>query len=890
MKRSFYTLLVLLFGFGSAIYAQVPAPASDKGSYKKNITEGNLNLLDFEFMEALKYYLFAYKYDSTNANINYKIGQCYLHHPTQKHLAEKYLEKAITDVTPNKNYFEDEAGEKKAGVQAFFYLGQAYHLDGRLNEATKMYDTYKSYLSPNKKADKEDIEYVNHFEKQVQNARQMMSAPLNIKITNLGDSINTEYPEYSPVMTADEQILYYTTRRPTTTGGEKSEMDGMYYEDIVVSYKDLNNKWSKPVSISPYVNTSSNEATVSLTPDGQTLIIFRGDVGNGDLYYSTFDGKDWSIPQRFGSNINTEFWETHACMSRDGNTLYFVSERPGGLGGRDVYRCVKLPNGQWSLAQNVGPPINTPYDEDAPFLGADGITFYFASSGDKSMGGFDIMFSIIDENGKFSEPMNMGYPINTTDDDVFYIATPDNKRFYFSSAHEEIGKDTIHEKGFGEKDIYMGAVDLVKENPLALFRGRFVPGPCDSLPDDIVVMVTSITSGEIVGTYRPNRRTGTFSVIIPPGSKYNFTYQQAGVDLSSEEVYVPNDIAYEEIQKAINLKPIKICPGMVVTTDTASRNITLNVLVLNNKKEKKPVGKAEIKLRHKGAVDHSATADDAGVARAIKLEPEKSYELIASIDGKNSAPVIFNTIGVKESKVIEKTVYLEKSADEDLNFLLNVTVLNSKTLKKPVAGSKIKIKGTDGSTHEMVTDEKGKVNGIALAPFANYQIDVEKDGNVVARGIVSTQGLRKSKTFDKVLYTSGHVSEVPDNSVMSGNCFTFFFKYNVNEVDETAPEYKQFIDKLMEIKNGGSKISIQVQASASTVPTRKFKNNTDLAQLRANTTITKLKAFLKQRGVPEENIIITENKAFVSGPAYQGDPGNTDRYGKFQYVKLCLVK
>jgi hypothetical protein len=112
----------------------------------------------------------------------------------------------------------------------------------------------------------------------------------------------------------------------------------------------------------------------------------------------------------------------------------------------------------------------------------------------------------------------------------------------------------------------------------------------------------------------------------------------------------------------------------------------------------------------------------------------------------------------------------------------------------------------------------------------------------------------------------------------------------VNEVDETAPEYKQFIDKLMEIKNAGNKISLQVQASASTVPTRKFKNNTDLAQIRANTTITKLKAYLKQKGVPEENIIITENKAFVSGPAYQGDPGNTERYGKFQYVKLCLVK
>ncbi|HWY39116.1 MAG TPA: hypothetical protein VNY73_11190 [Bacteroidia bacterium] len=887
MTRFLCTIL-FLSAFGLSLLAQAPpAPATDKGSYKKNFTEGNLNLYDFEYMEALKYFLFAYKYDSVNANINYKIGQCYLHHPTQKHLAERYLEKAVQNVS--KKYLDDEAGEKQASVMAYFFLGQSYHLDGRLDEATKMYDTYESFLSGKKKLDKEDRDFVDHFKKQVQNARQMMGAPLSIKITNLGDSINTEYPEYSPVITADEQVLYYTTRRPTTTGGEKSLDDGMYYEDIVVSYKDLNGKWSKPVSISPYINTSSNEATINLTPDGQTLIIYRGDVGNGDLYYSSFDGKDWSIPQRFGSNINTEFWETHASMSRDGSTLYFVSDRPGGLGGRDIYKCVKLPNGQWSLAQNVGPPINTPFDEDAPFLGADGITFYFASSGDKSMGGFDVMFSIIDENGKFSEPFNMGYPINTTDDDVFYVATPDNKRFYLSSAHEEIGKGGVHEKGFGEKDIYMGSVDLVKENPLALFRGRFVPGPCDSLPDDITIMVSSVTTGEIVGTYRPNRRNGTFSVIIPPGSKYNFTYQQGGIDLSSEEVFVPADISYEEIQKAINLKPLKICPGMLLKEDTVVKKLSLNVLVLNNKKDKKPIGKAEVKLHYKGAVDLVTTSGDNGRADGIKLTAEKSYEIIATANGKNSVPVIFNTIGVNENKVFEKTVYLEKTAEEDLTFLLNVTVLNNKALRKPVAGSKIKIKGTDGSTHELVTDEKGKASGIVLSPLTNYEIDVEKDGNVVTRGLISTNGIRKSKTFDKVLFATGGASEVPDNSVMSGNCFSFFFKYNMNEVDESAPEYKQFIDKLMEIKNAGGKINLNVQASASSVPTRKFKNNEDLAKVRGNGTIEKLKVSLKQRGVAESDIIFSSNKAFVSGPAYQGDPQNTERYGKFQYVKVCLI-
>jgi len=884
MKRSVLSLLLLFF-MSYSLLAQVPAPAQDKGSYAKNFTEGNLNLLDFEYLEALKYFMFAYKYDSTNANINYKIGQCYLQHPTQKHLAEHYLEMAIRDVT--KKYIDDEPKEKRASIMAYFFLGQSYHLDGRLDEAIKMYDTYESYLDTKKKLDQEDLDLVEHFKKQVKNARDMMQAPINVKITNLGDSVNSEWPEYSPVITADEQVLYYTTRRPTTTGGLKSEADGMYFEDIVVSYKDEKGKWSKPVSISPYINTGSNEATVNLTPDGQTLIIYRGDVGNGDLYHSSFDGKDWAIPQKFGSNINTDFWETHASMSRDGNTLYFVSDRPGGLGGRDIYKSVKLPNGQWSLCQNVGPPINTPFDEDAPFLGADGITFYFATTGDKSMGFFDVMFSFIDENGKFSEPVNMGYPINTTDNDVFYVATPDNKRFYLSSGHEEIFNSGVHEKGFGEKDIYMGQVDMMKENPLALFRGKFLPGPCDSLPDDIIITVSSVSTGEIVGTYRPNRRTGTFSVIIPPGSKYHFSYEQGGAELYNEEVYVPNDISYEEIQKAINLKPIKVCPGMVTTADTIKKEITLNVLVLTNKRDKKPVAGADVKLQLKDAKDVIAKADENGRVLGMKLEAEKSYELSASSAGKSSPVSGFNTIGIKENKVIEKTLYLEKG--EELNLVLNVTVLNNKGQKRPIAGANVKVKGTDGSLSEGIADNKGRVTGIVLQPATNYEIDAEKDG-ITARGLVSTAGIRKSKTFEKTLYLKGGASEVPDNSEISGDCFTFYFKYNMNEVDESAPEYKQFIDKLVEIKNAGGKITLNVNASASTVPSKQFKNNAELAGVRANGTIAKIKNSLKQKGIAEGDVNIAVNRSFVSGPAYKGDYQNTDKYGKFQYVKVCAAK
>jgi tetratricopeptide (TPR) repeat protein len=881
-------IIALLFFISITHFAFAQSTiVSDKGSYKKNYNEATLNVGDNEYDIALKYFLYAYKYDSTNANINFNVGFCYLKSAAaKKHLAEKYLEKAILDVT--KNYMEDAASFKKAPIESYFYLGQAYHLDGKLDDAMKMYDTYESYVKPK---DKEQHAILQHYKTQVKNAKQILATPLNVTLHNLGDSVNSEYPDYSPVITADEQVLYYTTRRPTNVGGERSEEDGMYYEDIVVSYKDAKGIWSKPSSISPFINTSGNEATISLTPDGQTLIIYKdvGDGKSGDIYYSSFDGRDWTIPQRYGSNINTDYWERHACLSRDGQTLYFVSDRPGGLGGFDIYRCVKLPNGQWSLATNLGAPINTPYDEDGPFLGADGVTFYFSSNGDKSMGGFDIMFSIIDENGKFSDPFNMGSPINTTDDDVFYVATPDNKRFYLSSAHEYINKGDAHDKSFGDKDIYVGSVDLIKENPLALFRGRFTPGVCDSLPDDLSVIVTSVTTGEIVGTYRPQRRTGTFSVIIPPGSKYHFSYQQNGQELSNEEIFVPEDITYEEIQKAINLKPLKICPGMDIKQDTTPVKIALNVLVLNNKRDKKPVSGADVKLVSKGSDDYTAKSDEDGHINGITIKAEKSYTLIASANGKSGKEIVFNTIGVKGAKIYDKTVYVEKNPEDEVNFPLTITTLNNKKQHLPVANAAVKVTGTDGSLFEGTTDAKGKLSGIKLSPETNYEINVTKDG-VTNNAVVSTQHIRKSKSFEKTIYIQG-ASETPDNSSFKDGCFTFHFKYNMNEVDETAPQYKQFIDSLVSIKNSGQKIVLNLNASASTVPTRKFKTNEDLAKVRSKAALDKIKSSLKMRGVDDASITIASDTFKVDGPAYKGDYlENAAEYEKYQFVRACIAK
>ena len=647
----------------------------------------------------------------------------------------------------------------------------------------------------------------------------------------------------------------------------------------MVCYKKENGDWTTPVSISPYINTNGHDGAVSLTPDGQTLTIYK-DANGGDLYYSNFDGKDWSMPVPYGSNINSEFWEPSACLSRDGNTLYFVSDRKGGMGGRDIWKCVKLPTGQWSLATNLGPNINTPYDEESPFMGADGITFYFSSKGHQSMGGFDIMWSVIDEDGQFSLPINMEYPINTTDDDLYLVASPDNKRLYYASAHESTDKIFNH----GEKDIYMITYDKGIANDLALFKGQIKPGPCDSLPIDIAIIVTNSSSGEIVGTYRPQHFTGAFTVVLPLGSKYNFSYQQSGTEIYTESIDVTNDYSYDEIKKDLKLKPHNLCNGAVMDYDTTKNvDLVLNLTVLSDLKIMNPAPNVPFKLYTNNGLYYEGITAANGKAENILLEKNHDYDLVLANNEKIKSH--FSTQGETEGKVYDKTMYLINKEKSDIQLLLNLVVLKDKKSKIKAKDVQVIVLGTDGSKYVGTTDSFGKIVGITLNKETNYEIVASADNDAKAKDLVSTSGLKKSKTISKIIYLSGGASLVPDNSEVAGTRFKFYFKYNMKALDEQAPEYVTFINNLLAAKGADGKINIRVVACSSQVPTRAFKNNHQLSSKRAKDTASKIVNSLKQKGINEADIVV-KIKAIVSGPKYAADYQNTKKYGKFQYVSV----
>jgi len=357
---------------------------------------------------ALDHYLKANEFNPNNALLNYKIGKCYLK-SIQKTNAIPFLELA-------------EKLNPTVRPDMLYLLAQAYHLNLDLDKAVENYTAYKGTLSPHELAEIGDA-----VDKRIEEcgvAEEMVANPIRVFIDNMGPAINSEFPEYAPFITADESIIMFTSSRDNSTGGKTDPMDLLFYEDIYRATKK-GEVWLTPENPGKPLNTDNHDAIVGVSPNGKHALIYIGKDHGGDIFECDIkeDGT-WKNPDRLPKEINTDYHESSASFSPDMNSIYFVSDKPGGYGGRDIYISeLRTKEGSDKLkyddAVNLGAMINTPYDEEGVFMHPDGKTLYFSSRGHKTMGGFDIFYSV-NENGLWSEPVNIGYPVNTPDDDVFF--------------------------------------------------------------------------------------------------------------------------------------------------------------------------------------------------------------------------------------------------------------------------------------------------------------------------------------------------------------------------------------------------------------------------------------------------------------------------------------
>ena len=308
-----------------------------------------------------------------------------------------------------------------------------------------------------------------------------MEFPEDVEIENLGPDINSKFYDYAPVVDADETIMIFTSRRKEQNLNEDVSDDNIPFEDIFVS-KKVNGLWDYPDNIGNVVNTMYHDSNVGLSKDGKELYIYK-DENNGDIYVSKIDeGGAWSYPEPLDKHINTDFSETSLSLSPDGNTMFFASNKPGGEGGFDIWVSQKNDKGAWQKSTNLGAPINTPYDEDGPFIGFDGKTLYYSSRGGNGMGGYDIYRVEYDSASQvWSSPTNMGYPINTPDDDIYFTPSKDGKSAYYASVKED---------GLGYTDLYMLKVpdEMKRDDPNA--TPVAVAAPIEMAPVTLTVTVS----------------------------------------------------------------------------------------------------------------------------------------------------------------------------------------------------------------------------------------------------------------------------------------------------------------------------------------------------------------------------------------------------------------
>jgi hypothetical protein len=412
--------LNILFFLSASVFGQ------GEEKVKNMFVEAESYFLFEEYKDALPLYQRILQADPENFNINYKIGICYLNDVYQVQKSIQYLEKAVTGIDANSktNSFK----EKKAPPEAFYYLGNAYRANNRLADAVEAYQQFKMVLDPLVY----DVELVDAQIAACKVATLQESKPMYFISANLGEPINDRFEESNPVVSGDESVMAFTRK--------------LQFYDAVFCSRKVNGKWSEPENLTEAFGVDGNSYTTGLSYNGDELFVYRSDNFDGNLYVSKFKNNTWSKLQKLNSNINTKYWESHASISKDGRILYFTSNRTGGYGGLDIYKSERTRSGDWGPAMNLGPVVNSKYNEETPVITSDGNTLYFSSMGHYNMGGYDIFYSTRFDNGQWSKPINAGYPLNTSSDDLFFTPVGEGAFAYYAKYNKD--------DSYGMMDIY----------------------------------------------------------------------------------------------------------------------------------------------------------------------------------------------------------------------------------------------------------------------------------------------------------------------------------------------------------------------------------------------------------------------------------------------------
>jgi len=585
-------------------------------SVKELMTSGDKAYSRKNYDVAVDYFTKALAINPDDALVNFKLGLAYLYSDT-KSKAASYIDKAYR-LNPSVNPKID------------YYLGIAFQNTNEIKKAIEHFEAFK-------KANPKVASVAEEKIAQCLTADSLAQNELNVIIENLGPTINTKFTEHSPILSADGNTLIFTSNRSEDPNGQPA------FEDVYITRK-ANGQWSTPQKISKNINTKYNDAAASLSPDGKTLFLYS-ELGNGDIYASKFNGTDWSEPQPLNKNINNPlFWETCASESPDGKLLYFASNRDGGYGELDIYVSAKTPSGDWGPATNLGNIINTPGSEDSPFIHFDGVTLYFSSDGHPGLGNSDIFVSTL-TNKKWTQPENIGYPINLWEYDGFFSMAHDKKTGYYS---------TVKEGGLGGIDIYKISfldpkykpkppppppVVIAKAEEKKTEEQKAAPVEATknfvdaSMEKVKAAKVYTKLSGKVIdeNTAAPLKATvslvdnetgktlskiyteagGDFEVIIPHGGNYGVVTESPGYLFNSLNFSLPKFAEYQEIDTHIIMVKTEIGSKVVLRNiffDAGKFDLKDQSISEVQKLEELLIANPQLKVQINGHTDNTGNA------------------------------------------------------------------------------------------------------------------------------------------------------------------------------------------------------------------------------------------------------------------------------------------
>jgi outer membrane protein OmpA-like peptidoglycan-associated protein len=501
------------------------------------IAQGSKSLADAErffgvrsYDMALPKFLEAIQAGEKDPMVHYKTAVCYQKSPeTDEQIkAISYFEYAIRN-------------GKDLPAMLHYDLGSIYLKDENIQKALENFEKFKAVSS---KADKKSMAMADEAMKTCHNALALMSVPRNFTVHHFNSIINTKYTEYNPVLSADESVMAFTALRPNTG---KTRTGDKFIEEIYITYNNSGG-WSEP-KVVPIAH-DYNVGTAGLAADGQKMLIFMGgSIDPGSLFQINKAGEVWNKPSLITPTINTpKYLESTASITPDGKTIYFASDRINGQGGLDIYKTTMQANGSWSAPVNLGPEVNTKANEDAPFIHPDQKTLFFTSDGHNTMGGRDIFVTRMVGN-KWTNPENMGYPVNTTVNDNYFTLIADGTRGYFSSDRKG---------GMGGQDIYY--IDMPAESadiPLTMIKGKILNAETGKPMPTKIYLIDNKTNKKLDFVYDPDPVTGNYLVILPPAKDYDMVIESEGFLPYTLNINIPNQTYFYELYQMINLKTIK---------------------------------------------------------------------------------------------------------------------------------------------------------------------------------------------------------------------------------------------------------------------------------------------------------------------------------------------